>query len=245
VLADGSDGKEAVIRVVGTLKNVPFMEAFAKALHTLSWRGAVGFALAPGEEVLHIRGMLLNPSDEDRQLLGLDATMHGFFHSSRNHLFTPEKGFGQPADASWVAFESPNETSFAWRAAGKMKFSIDVSGFQWFNGPEVDVASCKTASFPYADVIVGGLGLDGLREAIRRADAMNSWHLVTGTVKDGFGAPIPSAIVSVQAGDGSLLTHAISDAMGAFSLHAPPETVTVTAWSRGYPQAAPLVLSGN
>lgn len=246
VLADGSDGKEAVIRVVGTLKIVPFLAAFASALHTTGWRAAMDFALAPGAEVLHVRGTLLNPTEEDRTLIGLDTSMHGFFHSSRGRLFTPEKGFGDPENAAWAAFEaSSDETTFAWRADAPLKFTLNISGFQWFNGPSLDVPACTVKTFPFADVIVGGPGIDGLREAIRRTDALPAWRAVSGSVKDGFGAPVAGATVSVQAADGSLLTHTTSDAQGAFVVHAPPENVAITAYAAGYPAGAPAMIGPN
>lgn len=246
VLADGSDGKEAVIRVVGTLKTVPFLEAFAKALHALDFPMAIDFALAPGEEALHLRATLVNPTADERYLGGLDTTMHGFFHSSRNLVFSPEKGFAAPASASWAGFVSRGETSFAWRVPGaNLKFGVNISGFQWSSGPDVDSQSCTVQTFPFADVIVGGPDLDGLREAVRRVDALPAWRAVGGAVKDGFGAPLPGAIVTAQAMDGTLLTQVQTDAQGAYALHAPPEDVMLSAWSRGYPPAAAMLGAGG
>lgn len=245
VLADGSDGGEAIVRVVGTLKTVPFLQVFKAALGSYGWPAMMDYRLAPGEEVVRIRVTVLNTGDEDRQALGLGGAMHGFFHTSRMPLFMPEAGFGDPSDASWVGFESAGETSFAWRASpsAKLKYGLGVSGFALFTGPQVDVARCEEKKFDYAEVIIGGPGLDGLREAVRRTDKAPAWREVKGTVTDGFGAPVPGAIVAALAMDGSLLTRTTADAMGAFAVHLPSESVTLVPVSRGYP-AGPTTTVG-
>lgn len=242
VFADGSDGKAAIVRVVGTFETVPFMAAFKKALPDVKFRAAFDYVLEPGAEVIRIRATILNASDEDRQFVALGGAMHGFFQSSRSALFTPEKGFGEPADASWVGWESEG-TSFAWRAPGaKLKYNLNISGFQFYTGPEIDVAKCQIAeNVPFAEIVVGANGIDSVREAVRRVDSMPAWREVTGIVKSAMGAPIEGAIVSVLANDGSLLTHAKTDSKGAYTLHAPSEVTSIVATVRGIPSSPSML----
>lgn len=238
VLSDGSNGGEAIVRVIGTLKTVPFLQNFKAALGSYGWPAMMDYRLAPGDEVVRIRTTLLDVGEEDKQIVGLGGATHGFFHSSRARLFTPEFGFGDPAATSWVGFESLGETSFAWRASptAKMQFGLSVSGFQVFSGPSVDIARCEQKSFDYAELIIGGPGIDGVREAVRRVDKAPAWHEVKGVVRDGYGQPAPNAIVVAVAMDGSLLTRALADDKGAYALHVPPESVQLVPLLRGYPR---------
>jgi hypothetical protein len=242
VLADGSDGKAAIVRAVGRLDAVPFLGTFKKALPTVGFRAAFDYVLEPGAEVLIVRATVLNDSDEDRQLYALSGPMYGFFQSSRNKLFTPESGFGKAADPSWVGWIS-DDSAFAWRVPGsKLNGNLNVSGFQLFTGPPLEIASCRIAATPFAEVVVGGAGLDSLQAAVRRVDAKPAWREVNVTVKSALGSPIGGAIVSVLGDKGLLLTQTKTDAMGTALLHAPNEPVSIVANTRGIPSKDPLPL---
>jgi hypothetical protein len=240
VLADGSDGQAAIVRVVGTLEPVPFLVTFKSALPQVGFRAALDYVLEPGSEVLRMRFTLLNESEDDRTLLALGGPMHGFFHSARNTLFTPEKGFATPHDSSWVGWENDG-TSFAWRIPGApIEYNLNVSGFQFFTGPLVDIPRCQLTDVPFAEVIVGGPGLDGLREAVRRVDKAPAWRALSGTVKSALGTPLAGALVSAIAADGKLVTRGKSGAAGKFVVHVPNEVVSLLATVRGIPSNAPL-----
>jgi hypothetical protein len=247
VVKDGSDGGEAVVRVAGRLKLVPFLETF-KGLFKggVGFRAAIDFALAPGAEELSIRATLLNDTDEDKEILGLAGTMFGMFHSSRAKLFTPVNGFGPPVEAPFVAYVPPGDTAFAFRVPqGNVRFAIEASGFQYFYGHDVSAPACKSTAVEIARVVVGGPGLDGVRQAILRADGAAPWREVKGTVVDGQGNAAAGAVVEVVDEKGLLLTNAVADANGAYVVHVPPQPVSFVPVLRGHPSTTRAVAPGE
>ena len=242
VLADGSDGKEAIVRVRGPIKTVPFLDGPLKNIFPRSYdfEMAYDYVLAPGAEKVTIRASVMNTTLEAINL-GVDRPdkdeFYGFFQYSRSQLVTAENGYGKaPNNTDWIGFDS-GELDFAWKGvSGQLYYGLHQSGFDLYWGDGFIADACAVTTSDRIDVVVGGPDYDGLREAIRRAGGEPAWREVQGTLKDGFGAPVAGAWIHGKDAQGKYLTRARTDATGAFTIHAPPgQPITIVPQKRGYP----------
>jgi hypothetical protein len=234
VLQDGSDGQAAVVRVMGTLKPTPFLGSLKGLFPDNFGLPAIyDYVLEPGAEHVTIRLGVHNTGTEAANF-ALDE-MHGFFHYSRNQLFTPEQGYGaQKGDVSLVAFDS-GPWNFAWRTPGRpLAFAIEVSGFQYFTGKGFKVGPGEVFFHDHVQIVGGGPDLDGLLAAVRRVDKDDSQREIKGTLGDASGAPVPGAFVHVYGADGRYLSRARTDDQGAFTVHAPRAAAKLIASRAGY-----------
>jgi hypothetical protein len=245
VLKDGSDGKEAVVRVMGRLKPIPFLGSLG-ALFPRSY-GALAlhdYILEPGSERLKIRLGIRNETEDDYNLR-FDE-MHGFFHANKSKLVTAEFGYAEPkGQVAWAGFDS-GDWNFAWRLPGRtMEYAVGISGFQYFLGGGKLVPAGQEAFFDYVEIIAGGPHLDGLREAMRRADGEAAWREIKGTVTEQGGNPVPGAFVHLLGDDGAYLSRTVTDAQGNYVIHAPPDGTGKLAVSKtGYPLQPPVPAAG-
>ncbi len=234
VLADGTDGKAAIVRANGVLRTIPFLETFRiLGPEPYDLPVALDYVLEPGAERVVLRLSIANtridPIDFSlRQYLG-------FFQSYRAPGYTPETGFGDPrGQTSFVAWAT-DRAGFAMRTLGEpMRAELTVSGFQLFSTKGFTLDACGTKTLDYVELVTGGPGLDGLLEAKRRAGGEAPWREVRGTVREAGGAGLAGAVVHATAADGRVLTQATTDAAGAYALHVPAEDVSLTPTLQGW-----------
>jgi len=236
VIADGSDGKAAIVRASGKLSSIPFLDTFRTLIpDEYDFPAALDYVLEPGATRVTLRLHLLNTRTEAVDFQ--NKQFFGFFHSSRSQAFTEPFGFGEPkGEVPWVAFASPlTGGAFLYRSlSGPIRTEIGLSGFQMFSTNGLAVDACATKTVDYAEVVVGGPGLDGVLEAKRAALGEAAWREVRGTVKETDGAPVPNALVHATAPDGRYLTRVTADANGAYVLHVPQGDAQVTATAKGW-----------
>ncbi len=225
VMNDGSDGKAAVVRATGALRELPFLNGGLGGLFFRHYnlQVAFDFVLEPGAEKVSLRLGLINPSEEpvDFAAKGFSDELHGFFHKSHNQLATKEFGFAEAeGEIEWAAFIS-GEWNFAWRLPGgrKLYSELEISGFQYMSAAGFAVDGCSTTWRDHAEIIAGGPNLDGLIQAIRRVDGEAPGREITGTVVDSQGAPVPNAWVHLEDSQGQYVTRTRADASGAFTAH--------------------------
>lgn len=246
VIADGSDGKEAIVRVTGPLKTVPFLDGPIKKLFPTDYAldVAYDYVLAPGADAVKVRVSVRNTTgdviDFGVNKPGKDE-FYGMFHYSRSQTVTAEHGYGKVSgQMSWVGFDG-GAWGFAFRppAGEKLEYGFEQSGFElyWGNGFIAD--ACAITTKDRYDLVAGGPDYDGLREAVRRTAGEPAWRAITGTVKDGFGEAVADAWVHGLDDKGAYLTRARTDASGAFALHAPPgQAIKIVPQKQGYPTHA-------
>lgn len=236
VLADGSDGGDAVVRVLGRLAPIPFLKGSLGVLFPREYRmpAAFDYALSPGSDRLAIRLHFVNETHEPMDLK-FDE-MYGFFHYNRSQMVTPESGYAEPdGKAAWVGFDG-GAFSFAWRTPGEsMFYALTQSGFSDFSGNGFAVDACSMVEREHAEIVAGGPELDGLREAIRRVDGEPAWRQVTGKVLEADGTPAAGAWVVETDDAGTVVSRARSGEDGSYVLHAPDQPVQLTAYLRGRP----------
>ena len=231
VLNDGQDGKAAIVRVSGALRDIPFLRTFAGILgNPTNLPAALDYVLEPGAENVVLRLSLMNT--EAQEIDFNNTQIFGFFQGSRSERFTPESGFAEPSSAvSWLGFTS-DESSFAFRLKGRqVGYIIEQSGFEAYRGSGLKIGACEKKTVDYIEWIPATGGIDALRAAVRRVDGDNTWHPLSGKVQDDGMTPIPSAFVHAVDSKGQFLTRAKTDAAGEFILNVPsgsPVDLTVT-----------------
>jgi hypothetical protein len=242
VLQDGSDGGDAIVRVIGRTEVIPFVTGSLSALFPSDFdvELAVDYVLAPGSEKLDVYINVRNESEEtlDTGLNRPSVELFGFFHGNHNQVVTSEHGFAAEGFVQWVGFIG-GEWNFAWRNAdGPLEYGLAESGFTLYNGPGYEAAGCSITSTHRVEVIAGGPYYDGLRETIRRVDDAPAWRAISGTVTDSDGNPIANAHVHELDGDDLYLSRTITGDDGSFTIHAPPgDAVRLVAQLRGYAHA--------
>ncbi len=245
VTADGADGKAAIVRVAGPLKNIPFLETFRGLFpDEYGFPAATDFILEPGASKVKIRLSFVNTRAEEVLFSG--KQMFGFFHSSRSKIFTDRASYGEPKGKhAWVGFDG-ERTSFAIAQPGKeLEFGLEVSGFQYFVGQGLSAEACKTVETDYVEIAGGGPELDGLREAVRGSFGGPATRAVKGYVEAADGAKLGNALVLAVGGTGKVLSRAHADKDGAFTLNLPAEAATISAIVPGSPTASAQVGAGD
>ncbi|WP_197041071.1 CehA/McbA family metallohydrolase [Chondromyces apiculatus] len=241
IINDGSNGEAAVVRASGVLAPIPFIaDSLGAIFASYGLRATHDFVLEPGAEYVRVRMSVINdrnqPIDFGVERDGSDELV-GFFHGSQAQTVTPEFGYGDPTSSvSWVGFDS-GKSSFAWRAPrGPMDFALTQSGFALFLGPAFIAEACAVTTVEHADIIAGGPGYDGLREAVRRVDGEEAWREVRGRVTNAAGDGVAGAWVHAENAAGEYLSRTTTADDGTFSIHAPPgDDVVLVPQSQGYP----------
>lgn len=241
VLADGSDGKAAVVRVSGKLVNVPFLDTFAGLIpDEYGFPAALDYVLEPGSPRVLVRYNLVNTRTDPVDFTNKQYL--GFFQANRSQVFTESRGFDDPkGESQWVAFDS-RKSAFLVRAVGSsIRAEIGVSGFQLYSMKGLALDACATKTVDYAEMMVATPGIDGLLETKRATYAEPAWREVRGTLKEAGGAGLEGAFVHATAADGRYLTRAITDKAGAYVLHVPPGDALLTPTLKGWavPAATP------
>jgi hypothetical protein len=239
VLRDGTDGT-AVIRAVGPLRPLPFIDQFGRTLAPADYDGvrvAVDYTLRPGADHVDLSAIYQVPSADDRRV---SLALNAFFQGYRMPRFFPGVGFvptggttAAPASQT-VAWIDDQGSSWAWQLPeGQLRALLSISGFDLFSPPAFTLPGCAETSRPLARLVIGGRDVDGIVTALARIENA-ALREVTGTVLDGAGAPVAGVHVHAQGVMGPYLTRATTDAMGRFSVHVPmTSAVELRAWRAG------------
>jgi hypothetical protein len=243
ILADGSDGKAAIVRASGVLASIPFLDTFRALLpDEYGFPAALDYVLEPGQAKVTLRMHLANTKPELVDFL--NKQYFGFFQANRNQPFTEGFGFGaSKGESPWIAYESMTTASaFLVKAHGvPIRTEIGLSGFDLFSFKGLTLESCAKKSVDYADFVVSAPGLDNVLETNRATYGEPAWREVRGVVKETDGTLLPGALVHATAPNGKYLTRARTDAAGAFALHVPSGAAQLTATLKGWaiPAATP------
>jgi hypothetical protein len=250
VLRDGTSGGTAVVRAVGPMRPIPFIDEFGRTIISANYndvRAAIDYELRPGSDHVDVYATY-----DVQNEFGYNAMFvtHAFFQGYRMARFFPGFGFfGTGDDAAapptnTVAWIDDDATSWAWQIPnGMLTQFISLSGFDLFNAPAQRVGGC-TAPLErtlLGRIVIGGRGLDGLQQALAR-DAGRNLREIRGTVTDGAGRPAEGVRVHATGAMRTVgmasfregLTRATTDATGAFTLHVPADqAVELSAFRRG------------
>ena len=242
VLADGSDGKAAIVRAQGRLANIPFMDTFKPlAPDEFDFPVAFDWVLEPGSPKVVLRLSLASTRPE--------ATVFaqqyvGSFHSNRHQLWSEALGFADPkGELPYVGFESLfPRSAFLIKAPGGASIFTDIgiAGFQLFNLKGLSIERCAKKTVDYLEFTSAAGGLDGVLEAKRAAYGEPAWREVKGIVKEPDGTLVPGALVHATALDGKYLARTLANPDGTYVIHVPPGPVNLQATMKGWPVSAAL-----
>jgi hypothetical protein len=232
VIADGSDGKPAIIRARGKLHPLPFFESVVGSLFLDGFEdvdAAIDYELAPGAEHVDIRYRYAPPDERS-----VAALLHALMYTKRTPVFQPGKGFDEAVqNAPYVGLIDDAATSWAYLPGkGTLGASMSVSGFVGALGEGFTMPACTTTDRLHAQIVIGGPGLDGLVTAVARTRGEAMYGIAGAVTRDG----VPQAGVRIHAVDanGNYLSRTTSDGNGQYTLHVPPTVpVTLTAYRRG------------
>ena len=147
VLHDGTDGMPAVVRAVGVLRAIPFIDDFGRGLAPQDYsvtRAAVDYELRPGAQSLDVSVTFDTSAADDDQIV--TTVLHAFFQGYRMSRFFPGVGFVPTGSdtttpqTNWVGFIDDAAMSYAWQLpTSTQNFATfaSVSGFDAFRAPQL------------------------------------------------------------------------------------------------------------
>lgn len=240
VIADGSDGGAAIVRVSGSLKVIPILDAFGALFpERYDFPAALDYVLEPGASQLKLR---LNLANTGSKPVDFTDKLHvGFFQSSRSQTFTESFGFSTPRDdLRFIAWDSGNSAFAARSLLGPMATAIEISGLQIFRAPSISLDGCGKKTVDYLEFTVSS-GLDDTLRSVRQTLGDPQWREVRGVVREEGGGPLAGAMVHATA-DSGYLTRVVTNDRGEFAVHVPTGAVSLTPTIKGWavPAAAPV-----
>ncbi|MBI2896656.1 MAG: CehA/McbA family metallohydrolase [Deltaproteobacteria bacterium] len=242
VVADGTDGGPAIVRVVGPFADVPFIKDLAATFIPLylDLDGALDFVLAPGSDTLEMRLHLWNRAARREYV---DLGIHLFLMGDGIEPWVPGAGFDAnelPDRFPALAFAGPSaDVAYGVRPAGGFEYIFEVSTATVLRGAPFFLEACAELDVGVTDVSVGR-SIDDVERARRLLEGAGADFAIRGTVVDPSGDPVDGARVHLTSADGTThVTTAKTEAGGTFALHALPGTYALWAFGSG-PGAPPL-----
>ena len=246
VLADGSDGEAAIVRVTGELGPVWLLEAVGQDLFTrfLGLPITLDYILEPEAEVVAMRLTIRNDTTIREAPMGFFNVLVGGDGLIR---YAPTVGFDEEASfgtQSYVALVG-EEISYAFSpATGGVQYMFSYSGVHIYNSPSPLLSSCEETVVDLGVLAVAGGDVSQVEATLRRHRGAEPWPAIIGVVTDGAGVPVPEARVHVtSAVDGSYLSMGRTGADGSYRVELPAGEVVLEAWADGRRPSAPLTVT--
>jgi hypothetical protein len=176
VLADGSDGGAAILRVAGTLAGIDALGPLLDSLFPSNFEGlpaVLDYVLEPGADTIDVRITIRTASAMIRVPFGTAA----FFQSFRMPGWNEGGGFAPAMGAQrFVIFEDPDATSYAWVAApsedgtpGTFSPILSMGGFDFFTSTGEYVPPCTERSYEIGRFAIGEAdGMNGVQTVVAR-----------------------------------------------------------------------------
>jgi len=248
VLDDGSSGGAAVVRAIGRLGPLPFIDDIVAVLipgDFTDFEVAVDYTLEPDAEYVDIRytfNSLRSRTTTIRQ------PVHLFFQRERMRAYSPGVGFAgeiSSGPVEYAAYVEDGATSYAWESPdGPLELFLEISGASAYASPYFEVPACQQSVHDYARLYIGGPGLDGLLEAVARSRGA-TLREVAAHVAEADGTPAEGVWVHADDASGGYVTRAETDASGDCTLHVPEGAAQLRAYRRGNLLVGPVDLAGT
>ena len=236
VVNDGSDGKDAVIRVMGDLAPVPLLDSFLVGISkdVAAWI-VIDYTLKPGAEDLDIRVRYFNQLARDTEL---NLTSLVLSAGDGVRYYAEEAGYNTSvvAGGDYLAMVG-DDVSYALAGVGGQQLTplILQSGI-WV----VTLGTVKLPAGGEADrklkLVLAGGGAEVMRRAVDKAlGRADPAAKLTGKVLDTKGAALANARVHVTSTDGKkYITQATTDTAGEYSAALKAGSYKVTAAANGH-----------
>ena len=234
VLNDGSDGGPAVVRSIGTLAPLGFLEFLGSILRA-EQSGidvAIDYSLAPDSDRVEVSVEIANANPRDFAVV---QPLLWAFQQNRMPKYAPGHGFDVELGAPlpFVAFVEDGATSYAFQpAVGEFSVFIEQSNLLALLLERFVADGCAASRHPFGTIHVGSPGLDGVLASVARANGEPRVE-VTGTVQQSDGTPAVGARVYATGDVDELVSRATTDATGAYVMRVPAGAINLRAWRRG------------
>jgi hypothetical protein len=239
VISDGSDGGEAVIRVVGPMSNMPLLDvAFSFLFETNHGASYVlDYVLGPASEFLEIRFHIRNPNPSWAYV---NLFIFGAIMGDGLALFTPEGGFDRDELSGNHALYGHvgEQISYGWMDAegGSLQYVMEESQIMVGDkGRTLGVEACTEVTVPVIRLVVSGGGAEALLAAARRVEGTPEPDPTTFTPSVEGGGEPAGARVHVTDTDGAYVTTVTADEAGAWSAGLEDGDYLATAVLDGHP----------
>ncbi len=248
VVSDGSDGKAAVVRAIGTPAPLPILAAMLG--ENLGGNPDVylvtDYVLAPGSETLEIRFRIVNRTYAKLEIPMLAL---GFSSGDGVEFFADGAGFdvAKAGPQSWIAmvgrdlgyaFVSPDHT---------IDPIIRYEGIWATSNGGLSVPAAGEAQRLYKLALTDGEP-EAVRRMVRKVLAQADPPELSGTVRDAKGAPVADVAIHVETDSNptSYVTLTRSDAQGGYRVALAPGKYRLTPIGEGraLPGPTPVELSG-
>src|SRR5690606_33099002 len=182
VIADGTDGGPAIVRAVGPLRSMPFIDKLLSGIFPVDMNdapGALDYVLEPGAEHVDIYFSVRSPSERSWR----GGQLHSFMYTKRMKVWNASGvGFDGEAQAGpFMAFVDDAGASYTYSVPGvAFTTAISASGFVSNFVPGAPVPAGDSRRH-YARLTIGGRGLDGALSAHARTEG-EARRSITGRV---------------------------------------------------------------
>jgi len=252
VLSDGTDGREAVVRVTGELKPVPILAgALADLLDPFPFGGEMflDYILGGDDEHIRVRYTVRNPFT---RMVRIHTAVIAMVMGDGLKSFTEKDGFA-PGDVMvrhrTIGFVGDRISyGFLDGRGGELGFGVEYSGILIANlSRYIEVEACGETQVDAFDLVVASGGAEPLISAVRRTRGEPEPPGLTGTVSLEGGGGLPGARVHVLRDDGSYVTSALTDEEGRYRAGLAPGDYRVSAVLEGYEPRVdvPLVMGSG
>ncbi len=241
VINDGSDGKAAIIRAMGSPAIVPYLASVMgdtfggkPSIHM-----AIDYILEPGSSALQIKHRLLNATNMKQTLPLMILALTG---GDGAEWYAKDQGFS-PKDMTkmdYVGMIGPTVGYALVSLEEKLLPLVSYSGV-WVHSSEfkkqLPAAGEMTRSF---HLVVADGEPEAVAREVRVLTKETGLTKVSGTVKDSAGTAVKGARIHVQKADSqkTYITMTRSDAKGAYSMELSPGKYTFTVVADGRAKVA-------
>jgi len=239
VVADGTGGGEAVVRVVGEVRNMPLLDVAFGFLFTVN-DGVVysaDYVLGPDSEFLEVRFNVRNPLP---QWAYPNLLISGTVQGDGLAPWTPEAGFdGEGLGGSHALFgHVGRQLSYAWMnpEGGDLDYVMAASGMLIMDrGDTVAAEGCTEQTVGIVRLLVASGGAEELLRAERRVlGEPEPPATIFALAVEGGGDPA-GARVHVTDDSGAYVTSVLADDSGAWTAGLPSGSYLATALLDGHP----------
>ncbi len=239
VLSDGSDGGEAVVRVVGEVVNMPLLDVGFSVIFDVN-DGATysaDYVLGPDDEYLEVRFNVRNPL---ARLTYVNLFMFGTVQGDGLMNFTDDGGFDESTRGGRHALYGHvgEDISYGWMNpdGGTLQQVITESGmFIGEKGDMLGIEACTTEVVGMIRLVVAGGGAESLLAARRRIEGVDEPASSTFSVSVVGGGDAAGARVHVTDAAGGYVTSIIAGESGIFTAGLAAGDYLATAVLDGHP----------
>ena len=246
VMNDGSDANEAVVRVTGPLRPMPFLDLAAGVLldpRPFNGEMYIDYILGNDDAYLQVKYTIRNTYN---RITRIHLPLLGAIMGDGLKTFTPEDGFdissfGGTGSHDSFGFVGEN-ISYAILdgRGGQLEYVIEQSNFLFMSlSSMIEMEACQEVEVAAMKFVVAGGGAEALLKTTRAIAGTDEPPALSGEVTVEGGGPAAGARVHVLSEDGSYMTSDLCAEDGSYSVGLEPGEYEVRAVLEGHDVSGP------